>query len=185
MNPTASAYEAALHPLLTVVDAVPVAAWERPSPCSDWTARDVIDHIIATQRDLLVGHGHDLGAMPDLSDPAAGLRSHAERVLELVSRAEVVDVTYEGFFGTTTVGATLVQFYVWDMLVHRWDIARATGGDETLTPAELDRIEAGADSFGDALHMDGICGPAVSSPAGADRQVELLGLLGRDALVAA
>ena len=154
MNPTASAYEAALHPLLTVVDAVPVAAWERLSPCSDWTARDVIDHIIATQRDLLVGHGHDLGAMPDLSDPAAGLRS-------------------------------LVQFYVWDMLVHRWDIARAAGGDETLTPAELDRIEAGADSFGDALHMDGICGPAVSSPAGADRQVELLGLLGRDASVAA
>ncbi len=142
----------------------------------------MVTHIIATQRDLLVGHGHDLGAMPDLSDPAAGLRSHADRVLGLVSRAHVVDVTYEGFFGTTTVGATLVQFYVWDMLVHRWDIARAAGGDETLTPAELDRIEAGANSFGDALHMEGICGPAVPPPAGAGRQVELLSRLGRDRL---
>lgn len=175
------AYEAVLRPLSAVVDAVPVDDWDRPSPCSDWTARDVVAHIIATQRDLLVGHGHDLGAMPDLSDPAAGLRSHADRVLGLVSRAQVVDVTYEGFFGTTTVGATLVQFYVWDMLVHRWDIARAAGGVETLTPAELDRIEAGANSFGDALHMEGICGPAVSPPAGAGRQVELLGRLGRDA----
>lgn len=184
MNPTALAYEAALRPLSTVVGAVPVAAWDRPSPCSDWTARDVVAHIITTQRDLLAGHGHDLGAVPDLADPAAGLRSHAERVLGLVSRAEVVDVTYEGFFGTTTVGATLVQFYVWDMLVHRWDIARAAGGDETLTPAELDRIEAGADSFGDALHMEGICGPAVPPPVGSGRQVELLGRLGRDASVA-
>ena len=109
------------------------------------------------------------------------ISSHADRVLGLVSRAQVVDVTYEGFFGTTTVGATLVQFYVWDMLVHRWDIARAAGGVETLTPAELDRIESGANSFGDALHMEGICGPAVSPPAGAGRQVELLGRLGRDA----
>lgn len=185
MNPTAMAYEAALRALSTVVDAVPVDAWESPSPCSGWTARDVISHIVETQRDLLIGHGHDLGAVPDLSDPAAGLRSHADRVLALVSRADVVDVTYQGFFGPTTVGATLVQFYVWDMLVHRWDVARAAGGDEALSPAELDRIEAGADSFGDALHMEGICGPAVPPPSGASRQVELLGRLGRDASGAA
>src|SRR3712207_7605657 len=44
-----------------------------------------------------------------------------------------------------------VQFYVWDMLVHRWDVARAVGADAALSAEELDRIEAGADGFGPAL----------------------------------
>ena len=181
MNLTALAYEAAFRPLFRIVETVPVDAWGRPSPCTHWTAREVVAHIVDTQRELLIGHGHDLGSALDLSDPAAALRDHAERVLALVSRDDVVDVTYDGFFGPTTVGATLVQFYVWDMLVHRWDVARATGGDEVLSPDELDRIEAGADSFGEALHMEGICGPAVPAPTGADRQAQLLARLGRDA----
>lgn len=184
MNQTDVAYRAALHPLSAVVQAVPGSAWDRPSPCADWTAREVIAHIIDTQRDLLTGHGHDLGPAPDLSNPGAALQHHAEQMLRLVNRDDVVDVTYDGFVGPTTVGATLVQFYVWDMLVHRWDVARATDGDEALSAEELDRIEAGADSFGEALHMDGICGPAVPTPPDADRQVQILGRLGRHATVA-
>lgn len=185
MNPTAVAYDAALRPLTAVLQAVPHDAWDRPSPCAGWTARQVVAHLVDTQRDLLTGHGHDLGPAPDLADPAVGLRQHAERVLALVSRPDVSDVAYDGFFGPTTVGATLVQFYVWDMVVHRWDVARATGGDEALSADELDRVEAGADSFGDALHMDGICGPALPTAPGADRQVQLLARLGRDASAAA
>ncbi|MPQ97122.1 TIGR03086 family protein [Modestobacter sp. I12A-02628] len=181
MNPTATAYEAAARPLSTVLDAVPPAEWESASPCTGWTARQVVGHVVETQRALLTGHGHDLGPEPDLTDPAAAFREHAARVLALVSRDEVADTAYDGFFGPTTVGATLVQVYVWDLVVHRWDVARATGGDETLTPEELDRAEAGADAFGDALHMDGICAPAVQPPDDADRQTRLLARLGRAA----
>lgn len=179
MNSTAIAYEAALRPLSLILDAVPAEAWADPSPCAGWTARHVVAHLIDTQRNLLTDHGHDLGPTPDLIDPAAGFRDHAERVSTLITRDEVTDVAYDGFFGPTTVGATLEQFYVWDMLVHRWDIARATGGNDVISPEEMDRIEAGADSFGSALHMDGICGPAVTVPANADRQTRLLGRLGR------
>lgn len=182
MNPTAAAYQAALRPLSTVLDAVPVIAWGNASPCTEWTARQVVEHMIDSQRDLLTGHGHDMGPALDLTNPAAGFAAHAERVLALVTRDVVVDATYDGFFGPTTVGTTLVQFYVWDMLVHRWDIARATGGDELFTGDELDRITVGADSFGEALHMDGICQSAVPIPIGADRQTALLGRLGRVAL---
>ena len=181
MNTTATAYEAALRPLSTVLDVVPAGAWGDHSPCTDWTARQVVAHVVDAQRDFLTGRGHDLGPAPDLTDPAAGLRDHAGRVLALVSRDDVVDAPYEGFFGPTTVGATLVQFYVWDMLAHRWDVARATGQDATLTDAELDRVESGADSFGDALYMDGICRPAVPAHPGADRAARVLARLGRAA----
>ena len=181
MNPTFAAYQAAFRPLSIVLDAVPAPAWGNASPCTEWTARQVVEHMINTQRELLMKHGHSLGPTPDITDPAAGFADHAERVLTLVSRDVVVDSTYDGFFGPTTVGTTLVQFYVWDMLVHRWDVARATGGDELIADDELDRIEAGADSFGDALHMDGICEAAVPVPIDADRKTVLLARLGRHA----
>jgi len=59
------------------------------------------------------------------------------------------------------------------------DVARAVGAGAGLTNAELDRIEAGAESFGEALYMDGICRPAVEVPADADRATRVLARLGR------
>ena len=88
-------------------------------------------------------------------------------------------ISYEGYFGPTTLGATLEQFYVWDMIVHRWDIARAAGLDAALTGAELDLVEQGVDRFGDALYMDGICRPGVTAPTDADRLDQVLATLGR------
>ena len=142
--------------------------------------RDVVRHLVQTQREFLTGRGVDLGEAPDVdADPAAAWRAHAGRVTAAVADPAVAEQAYDGFFRPTTVGATLEQFYVWDVLVHRWDVARSVGADAGLTAAELDRVESGADGFGDALHMDGICGPAVEPPTGADRQARVLARLGR------
>jgi hypothetical protein len=75
--------------------------------------------------------------------------------------------------------ASLVQFHLFDVLVHRWDIARAARLDVPFTEAELDRIERGADSFGDALYTVGVCRPGVEAPADADRTTRVLARLGR------
>ncbi len=179
-TPVAAAYSAALEPLLAVVDAVPAGGWDAPSPCEGWTARDVVAHLVATQREFLTGRGVDLGAAPDLTDPAAGLRDHAERVLDAVGDPAVAGQRYDGFSGPTTVGETLEEFYVWDLVVHRWDLATATGQDAALTDAELDRVEQRARSWGDVLYTDGIC-RRVDAPEGADRQARVLALLGRRA----
>ena len=182
MNTTATAYDAADQPLTAVLDAVPADRWAAPSPCEGWSARDVLDHLVSTQREFLAGRGAELGDAPDVdADPAAAWRDHAERVAEALADDALAQRAYDGFFGPTTVGATFEQFYVWDMLVHRWDLARAVGADDALSDAELDRVEAGADSFGDALHLEGICRPAVEPPPGADRQARVLARLGRRA----
>jgi uncharacterized protein (TIGR03086 family) len=180
MNPTSALYESAHRPLLAVLESVPASGWSRPSPCTDWSAAGVVDHLVGTQREFLVGRGIDLGEAPDVAaDPAAAWRDHAKRVAEAIDDDAVVDAEYDGHFGRTTVGATLVQFYVWDMVVHRWDVARSAGLDAGLTDAELDRIESGADSFGDALYMEGICRPGGPVPAEADRETRILARLGR------
>jgi len=182
MNTTATAYGAAEQPLTALLDAVPADRWAAPSPCEGWSARDVLRHVVSTQRDFFTRHEVDLGEDPDLvADPAAAWREHAERVAGALADDALPQTAFDGYFGPTTVGATFEQFFVWDMLVHRWDLARAVGADATLSDAELDRVESGADSFGDGLTTEGICRPAVEPPAGADRQAQVLARLGRRA----
>ncbi|GAA4750792.1 maleylpyruvate isomerase family mycothiol-dependent enzyme [Modestobacter marinus] len=182
MTSPATSYAAADRPLTALLDTVPPTGWSRPSPCDGWTAADVVGHLIGTQRHFLGTHGVDLGEAPDVAaDPALAWRRHAERVTRVASDETVAAREFDGHFGRTTVGAALVQFYVWDMVVHRWDVARAVGADAGLTDEELDRIETGADGFGPALHMDGVCRPALDVPADADRRTRALARLGRSA----
>jgi uncharacterized protein (TIGR03086 family) len=182
MDTTATRHAAAHLPLTALLDAVPPEAWGNSSPCAGWTAAGVVGHLVDTQRDFFGTHGVDLGPAPDVAaDPAAAWRTHAGRVAEALADDTVLGREFEGFFGPTTVGAAFEQFYVWDMVVHRWDVARAVGADAGLTDAEVDRMEAGADSFGPALYMDGICRPAVEVPADADRPTRVLARLGRAA----
>src|SRR3712207_7164865 len=76
----ATAHAAADRPLTAVLDAVPADAWDRPSPCEGWTVRDVVRHLVQTQREFLTGRGVDLGEEPDVdAGPAVAWRAHARR----------------------------------------------------------------------------------------------------------
>lgn len=148
-----------------VLEVVPGEAWSAPSPCEGWSARDIVAHMVDTQRGLLTSRDVDLGPAPDrAADPAVAWHHHARQMPDVLRDDAVVETGYDGYFGPTTIGATLEQFYVWDMLVHRWDIATSAGLNAGLTDSELDRIEQGADNFGEGLHMEGICKPAGEPP---------------------
>lgn len=180
MTRTRTDYELANRPLQAVLDAVDPTRWSADTPCEGWSARDVVAHLIGAQREFLTGHGADLGQEPDLDDdPAQAWRTHATHVMAALADDAVAGAAFDGYFGPTTVGDTLARFYVWDMVVHRWDVARATGGDASLTDDELDRVENGADGFGDALYSDGVCAPGVEAPPGSDRTQRVLARLGR------
>jgi len=141
MNPTATRYAAADRPLTALLDAVPATGWASPSPCADWTAADVVGHLIDTQREFFGTHGVDLGPAPDAAtDPAGAWRGHAERVAEALADDTVAAREFEGFFGPTTVGAAFDQFYVWAMVQHRLDIARAVGAHARLTDDQVDSM---------------------------------------------
>lgn len=155
--------------------------WEAPTPCEGWTVRDVVQHVVETEREFL--SRHDLlgsSTPPDLADPAAGFRAHAREVAAALARDGVAEQEYDGYFGPTTVGETAGEFYGWDLVIHGWDVAAATGQAWSVSDAEARELGTAADGWGEALHSEGICGPAVGVPDDAPEQDRLLGRLGRD-----
>jgi uncharacterized protein (TIGR03086 family) len=181
MTDTAKQYTDLAQRLAAVADAVEPARWDDPSPCDGWSAADVISHVVETQRDFLAGHDVDLDAAPDVhNDPAKAWREHAGQVGGLLARPEIAEQTFDGFFGPTTVGEAMALFYGFDMIVHRWDVARATGVGTTFSPHELNQVETSVDGFGDHLYAEGICGAAVDIDPDASREDRLLARMGRD-----
>ena len=66
------------EPFGSVVDRVPAAGWDAPSPCEGWSARDVLAHVITSQRGFLAQRGVDATTSADLdtdrsTDPGARL----------------------------------------------------------------------------------------------------------------
>jgi len=154
--------------------------WDAPSPCEGWAVRDVVGHVIETERDFLQRHDLLDSPVPSLTDPAAAFRTHAADVVGVLGRDGVADRAYDGFFGPTSIGATLAEFYGWDLVIHGWDVARATGQDWSISEAEALALGADADGWGDALYGEGICAGPVPVPDDAPAQDRLLGRLGRD-----
>jgi len=152
--------------------------WDGQSPCEDWTAVDVLFHVIDTQRDFLDKRGADLGKLA-ATDPAARWDTHVEQVRGVVADEAFVTEEYDGYFGRTTIADTMANFYGFDMLVHRWDLARAVGSDVTWTDAEMDSLEANIDALGDNLYTHDVCKGPLDVSADAPRQERLLARLGR------
>lgn len=173
MNTT---YAAQADRFTTIVSAVP--DWAAPSPCEGWSAADVVEHVVTTQRAFL-GQHTDVGPEPTSTDTAALWQAHQATVSGVLP--SIAEVSYAGHFGPTTIGETMATFYGFDLVVHRWDLARAAGLDDSLTNDELDLLERMVPAFGDHLYADGICKPAVEVPDDADRQTRVLALLGRSA----
>lgn len=179
MTETAQTFLARADTFAAILDAA-ADRWDAPTPCEGWTVRDVVVHVIGTERDFLDRHDLSPGPAPDLTDPATAWRTHAAGVAEVLARDGVAQREYDGYFGRTTIAATMADFYGWDLVIHGSDIARATGQPWSISDAEADDLHAVADGWGDSLYSEGVCATAVPVPDGASATDRLLGRLGRD-----
>lgn len=111
--------------------------------------------------------------------PAEAWNAHAAAARSAAADEKTLLARFDGPFGPTTLADVLLDFYGFDLIIHAWDIRRATGEDLKLTEAELDFIEAVIPAWGDALYQDQICGRPIEAPVDASRQARLLALTGR------
>lgn len=164
------------------VAAVPADAWDAPTPCDDWTARQLVGHVVDTQGMFLgfVGRSlpDDLPSVDD--DPLAAWTAARATVQADLDEPERAGAEFEGMFGRQTFAQGVDRFLAFDLVVHGWDLARATGQDDRIDPEDVARVQAAAEAFGGNLRGPGAFGDAVEPPDGADDQQRLLAYLGRD-----
>lgn len=182
-NATLDTYTERAAGMQAALDAVSSDAWDAPSACAGWTGRDVVAHLVDTQREFLATHGADLPPRPDLTDPPAAWRTHTAAVRALLADPGLVEREYDSLGSRTTVGATVDMFYGFDMVAHRWDVTAADGRAYVFDDEGLDAIEGMVAAMGDMLYTSGVCGPALPVPDDADRQTRALAALGRSATV--
>ena len=156
---------------------------DAPTPCAGWDVRSVLNHVLGAGRMFtLVNAGQAVG--PDAGDvvgddPAAAIASVAAENVASWRRAGARDGDRTYPFGTFPAPAALL-LNLTEVVVHSWDLAKATDQDATIDP------QLAADLFAfwepiplDAHRASGAWGPPVAGPTSASMADRLLGHLGR------
>ena len=81
-------------------------------------------------------------------------------------------------FGDTSGREYVIQLIA-DLTIHGWDLARATGPDDTLDPGAVALLLPWSEANAELLAESGMFGVRIDAALGAPDDVRLLGLLGR------
>jgi uncharacterized protein (TIGR03086 family) len=174
----------AAYSMDAVVQRFPLNAWDQPSPCELWNAREVLGHVIWGMQNItamaLVEPRPADRSEADVAgeDPAATWQSALDSAIEALDRPGSLSQYGDGPWGQMTVDDFL-GFYPSDVLAHTWDLAQAGRLDAHLP---IDLCERGADGLaaaGDAVRGPGLLGPVIECAADADVATRFLSLAGR------
>ena len=164
-----------------VLGAAP-AAWDQPAPPEGWTSRDVVRHLVEWFSGFLeAGAGITLPQGPSVdADPVTAWRVHSDGVQALLDDPATPDrVLSNVHIGEVPLDQAIDRFYTADVFMHTWDLARATGQDETLDPGKCAELLDGMLPLDSVLRASGQYGPRVEVPDDADVQTRLLAFIGR------
>jgi uncharacterized protein (TIGR03086 family) len=156
--------------------------WSAPSPCTEWTATDVVIHVINTHLRVRA----TLGDVP-AGEVHAGdnLESQWWSATDAIRTALADDAlasqTIGGMFGEQPFESLVGRLLCADTLIHTWDLARATGQDDRLDHAAVEKALAFLTPIDEAIRRPGGFAPKLVPPAGADAQTQLLAFAGRAA----
>ncbi|WP_425326133.1 TIGR03086 family metal-binding protein [Nocardia otitidiscaviarum] len=112
----------------------------KPTPCADWTLRDLLIHMIAQHRGFAAAargddnpnhwRPHPLGP-----DPVADYRAAADDVLDAFAADDILERAFPLPEFTTEFrfpGTQALTFHFIDYVVHTWDVDRTLGRTTTF-----------------------------------------------------
>lgn len=158
-----------------------------PTPCPAYAVADLLDHVAGlTVAFIAAARKQALDGAPSI-DGARLPAGWRERITDDLAELAVAWREPAAYEGTTTAGplempAPVVALVALDeIVVHGWDIARATGQPYGTDPAAVAAAAAWVAGFTvpDGVG-DGPFGPAVAVADGAPELDRLIGLTGRD-----
>ena len=165
----------------STVSAVPAQAWDNPSPCEEWSAREVLAHVLDSEADVVGNVDLTVPRSVDVADdPVAAWREVRDAVQAILDDPATATLTYESLGEQTTIAESVDRFLCFDLVVHRWDIAVATGSEVTLPDEDVEACHAFLDAMGSMFYDYGASKPALAVADDASPQDKLLARAGRD-----
>jgi len=178
---TADRYRRLAELFDSTVEAIAPAAWGKASPCEKWSARDVLTHVLDSEAAAVTNVGLSLDRTLDpADDPVAAWREVRDGMQAILDDPAKAGLEYESLGATTTLADSIERFICVDLIVHRWDIARAAGTDITIPDNDIADVDTFLDSMGQMFYDYGAGAPAVAVADDASPQDTLLGRTGRD-----
>lgn len=175
----------------TLVAGIGSEQWHDDTPCSEWDVRALVHHILYEQRwapPLLEGmtieqvgdrfEGDLMG--DDTSTWARVLASSIEEARAALSQPDALQRTVHLSYGDVPAQEYVMQLTA-DLAIHAWDLARATGQDDTLDPAAVALLLPWTKANIGQWEGSGLFAPRIDTGPNAPDDVELLGLIGRQA----
>jgi uncharacterized protein (TIGR03086 family) len=153
--------------------------WTLPTPCEEWTVRDLVAHVVDTQRRVLGLLGGSVSPADPDGDRLAQWGEASTALLDAVRDPARADTEVQAFAGLTRFGELVGGLACSDTVVHTWDLARATGQPETLDAGAVEHCAGVIAGFGEAMRRPGGFGPPLDCPADADAQSKFLRFAGR------
>jgi len=156
---------------------------DRPTPCTEWTVRDLVNHFLFSATRLSEATVGKPGPAPgeDLvgDDVPAAVASRLEAARALWHRPGALDAFCSLAVGEVP-GSVAAGISLADTYTHRWDLARAIGGDTELDPQLAEAcLEFTQGFITDERRAQVGFNPAVEPPAGATPGQRLVAFLGR------
>jgi uncharacterized protein (TIGR03086 family) len=165
------------------VEGVGPEGWEAEAPCEGWVARDIVRHLVEwVPWFVSEGTDHSVRVTADVDDdPAAAWAQLREQLQALLDRPEAETETFDSamFGGAMPLGVATERFVTGDVLVHTWDLAKATDQDTSIDEAFAAGMYEGLLPMDDILRKSGHFGPRVQVPDDADPVTKLIAFTGR------
>src|SRR6185437_2222618 len=125
------------------VKAVPANVWAAPTPCTDWSVRDLVNHVtgehlwaphlLRGETIAQVGARYDGDVLGDSPVAAWEQAAQASKAAWLTTSPDAVVHLSFGDNPALEYGQQMLS----DLLIHGWDLARGAGLDEVLDPATV------------------------------------------------
>lgn len=168
------------------VEAVPTDRWDAVAPCEGWVARDVVRHLVEWVPGFMASRaGLEPSPIPSVDhDPVGAWQALDTAISSWFAEPTIAEKEIDGPMGRMTAAEAISRFITPDLLIHTWDLARATGLDDRLDATEIAGMVDGMEPYDELLRSSGHYGPRVmiddSDESAVDEQDRLLAFLGRD-----
>lgn len=161
-----------------VVGLVQPDQWDRPTPCTDWDARALVEHVIGFH-DFLLLRPLGVRAHRPRTDPAARWQATFSALFDALDNVEVLEQATELPGGGRSTPRQMLAALTTDVLVHTWDLARAVDQTPALDP-ELCTAAYDAARRSGIPRDAGMFGAEIPVSADADAPTRLIAFYGRD-----